>query len=251
MGKYILSISSPFDCTVLNKHRLRWSNNAWILKDTLPRVSVRQTNVRSLNNIHIHRSLATVTNQHLQFPREASLKSPQAKSNNIDNALPNHRLQPPLPHDLPPSPRSPSHIHRHRTPLVSRRVRRTYPNPCPQSNQPLNTTTNQTQTNNSPQASIHASHNPRSASPAWPLAARSTSPGPSTNFAESYDAVTQQGLIGKRSNSNSATLSARIREFATRLLKSKGETQMIAERSGSEEVAPVLKPRKVVYRFSA
>jgi hypothetical protein len=100
------------------------------------------------------------------------------------------------------------------------------------------------------QASIHALHNPRSASPAWPLAARSTSPEPSSTFAESYDAVTQQGLIGKRSSSDAA-LMARIRDYATRLLRSKGETQMIEERSGSEEVAPVLRPRKVVYRFSS
>jgi hypothetical protein len=98
------------------------------------------------------------------------------------------------------------------------------------------------------QASIRATHNPRSASPAWPLAARSAEPEPSTNFAESYDAVTQQGLIGKRSNNNNTALTARIRDFATRLLQSKGETQMIAER---EEVAPVLRPRKVVYRFAA
>jgi hypothetical protein len=63
-----------------------------------------------------------------------------------------------------------------------------------------------------------------------------------------YDAVTQQGLIGKRSNNNNTALTARIRDFATRLLQSKGETQMIAER---EEVAPVLRPRKVVYRFAA
>jgi hypothetical protein len=101
----------------------------------------------------------------------------------------------------------------------------------------------------SSQASIHASHNPRSASPAWPLAARSAESEPSTTFAESYDAVTQQGLIGKRSNNNNNTaLLARIRDFATRLLQSKGDTQMIAER---EEVAPVLRPRKVVYRFTA
>ncbi|KAM0702043.1 hypothetical protein Q7P35_010953 [Cladosporium inversicolor] len=105
-------------------------------------------------------------------------------------------------------------------------------------------------------ASIHALHNPRSASPAWPLAARSTSPESSSTFAESYDAVTQQGLIGKRSrssssNSNNAALMARIRDYATRLLRSKGEKQMIEERSGSEEVAPVLRPRKVVYRFSS
>jgi hypothetical protein len=103
---------------------------------------------------------------------------------------------------------------------------------------------------NTSQASIHATHNPRSASPAWPLAARSTSPEPSSTFAESYDAVTQQGLIGKRSSSDTA-LMARIRDYATRLLRSKGETQMIEERSGSEEVAPVLRPRKVVYRFSS
>jgi hypothetical protein len=44
---------------------------------------------------------------------------------------------------------------------------------------------------------------------------------------------------------------ARIRDYASRLLRSKGETQMIEERSGSEEVAPVLRPRKVVYRFSS
>lgn len=109
---------------------------------------------------------------------------------------------------------------------------------------------------NNLQASIHALHNPRSASPAWPLAMpRSTSPEPSSTFAESYDAVTQQGLIGRRSssssNSNNGALMARIRDYAMRLLRSKGETQMIVERSGSEEVAPVLRPRKVVYRWSA
>jgi hypothetical protein len=44
---------------------------------------------------------------------------------------------------------------------------------------------------------------------------------------------------------------ARIRDYAVRFLQGKGETQLIEERSGSEEVAPVLRPRKVVYRFSA
>ena len=45
---------------------------------------------------------------------------------------------------------------------------------------------------------------------------------------------------------------AKIRDFATRLLKSKGERQMIAEKKRDEEDdAPVLRPRKVVYRFSA
>ena len=51
---------------------------------------------------------------------------------------------------------------------------------------------------------------------------------------------------------------AKIRDFATRLLKSKGEREMIAEKErrsdvGEEEEdeAPVLRPRKVVYRFSA
>jgi len=127
----------------------------------------------------------------------------------------------------------------------------------PQTNQ-----TKPTKLKHTPQASIHATHNPRSASPAWPIAARDSSPEPSLTFAESYDAVTQQGLIGKRSNSNSkrnnndssnTALMARTRDYATRLLRSKGETQMIEERSrsGSEEVAPVLRPRKVVYRFSS
>lgn len=45
---------------------------------------------------------------------------------------------------------------------------------------------------------------------------------------------------------------ARIRDFATKLLKSKGESQMIAEKKRSDEdEAPVLRPRKVVYQFSA
>jgi hypothetical protein len=103
------------------------------------------------------------------------------------------------------------------------------------------------------QASIHSHHNPRSASPAWPLAARDASPEPSTNFAESYDAVTQQKtgrVVAKRNNDLS--LEARIRDFATRLLKSKGESQMIAEkRSEMEEEAPVLRPMKVKYTFTA
>jgi hypothetical protein len=109
----------------------------------------------------------------------------------------------------------------------------------------------------SPQASIHSHHNPRSASPAWPLAARDASPEPSTTFAESYDAVTQQKtgrFVAKRSK-NSA-LEARIRDFATRLLRSKGESQMIAEKRGAgydveEEWAPVLRPMKVKYTFTA
>jgi hypothetical protein len=105
----------------------------------------------------------------------------------------------------------------------------------------------------SPQASIHSHHNPRSASPAWPLAARDATPEPSTNFAESYDAVTQQKtgrIVAKRNNNLS--LEARIRDFATRLLKSKGESQMIAEkRSEMEEEAPVLRPMKVKYTFTA
>jgi hypothetical protein len=47
-------------------------------------------------------------------------------------------------------------------------------------------------------------------------------------------------------------LEARIRDFATRLLKSKGESQMIAEkRSEMEEEAPVLRPMKVKYTFTA
>jgi hypothetical protein len=83
-------------------------------------------------------------------------------------------------------------------------------------------------------------------------------------FAESYDAVTQQGVIGRKrsananNNSNDA-LSARIRDFATRLLRSKGESQMIAEKrsgvvgggDGDEDEAPVLRPGKVRYSFSS
>lgn len=103
------------------------------------------------------------------------------------------------------------------------------------------------------QASIHAQHNPRSASPAWPLAITPRSSSPETNagaFAESYDAVTQQGVIGRRSMDSSA-LSARIRDFATRLLRSKGQSQMIAERGETEDAAPVLRPRKVRYSFTS
>jgi hypothetical protein len=109
----------------------------------------------------------------------------------------------------------------------------------------------------SPQASIHSHHNPRSASPAWPLAARDASPEPSTTFAESYDAVTQQKtgrFVAKRSKTSA--LEARIRDFATRLLRSKGESQMIAGKRGAgydveEEEAPVLRPMKVKYTFTA
>ena len=48
-------------------------------------------------------------------------------------------------------------------------------------------------------------------------------------------------------------LSARIRDFATRLLRSKGESGMIAERRGvaEEEEAPVLRPGKVRYSFTS
>jgi hypothetical protein len=109
-------------------------------------------------------------------------------------------------------------------------------------------------------ASIHALHNPRSASPAWPLALAPRSASSSSfesedydsnSFAESYDAVTQQGVIGRRSVESSA-LSARIRDFATRLLRSKGESQMIAERmvGVDEDAAPVLRPGKVRYSFT-
>jgi hypothetical protein len=95
----------------------------------------------------------------------------------------------------------------------------------------------------SPQASIHSHHNPRSASP--------------TTFAESYDAVTQQKtgrFVAKRSKTSA--LEARIRDFATRLLRSKGESQMIAGKRGAgydveEEEAPVLRPMKVKYTFTA
>ena len=75
----------------------------------------------------------------------------------------------------------------------------------------------------------------------------------SESFAESYDAVTQQGVIGrKRSVESSAALSARIRDFATRLLRSKGESQMIAEKRGEgSEEAPVLRPGKVRYSFTS
>jgi hypothetical protein len=60
--------------------------------------------------------------------------------------------------------------------------------------------------------------------------------------------------VAKRSK-NSA-LEARIRDFATRLLRSKGESQMIAEKRGAgydveEEWAPVLRPMKVKYTFTA
>jgi hypothetical protein len=57
---------------------------------------------------------------------------------------------------------------------------------------------------------------------------------------------------------SSAALSARIRDFATRLLRSKGESQMIAEkRSGvvgngdEDDEAPVLRPGKVRYSFTS
>ena len=120
----------------------------------------------------------------------------------------------------------------------------------------------QINTNKHNQASIHAAHNLRSASPAWPLAttprSASSEPEASENgpFAGSYDAVTQQGVIGreKMSLESSAALSARIRDFAARLLRSKGEgSGMIAERGGEvdEDVAPVLRPRKVRYSFTS
>jgi hypothetical protein len=115
-------------------------------------------------------------------------------------------------------------------------------------------------------ASIHALHNPRSASPAWPLALAPRSASSSSfesedydsnSFAESYDAVTQQGVIGRRSSVESLVLSARIRDFATRLLRSKGESGMIAEKKRSlvgdedEDAAPVLRPGKVRYSFTS
>ena len=50
-------------------------------------------------------------------------------------------------------------------------------------------------------------------------------------------------------------LSARIRDFATRLLRSKGESAgMIAEKRslvGDEDAAPVLRPGKVRYSFTS
>jgi hypothetical protein len=52
-------------------------------------------------------------------------------------------------------------------------------------------------------------------------------------------------------------LSARIRDFATRLLRSKGESGMIAEKKRSlvgdedEDAAPVLRPGKVRYSFTS
>jgi hypothetical protein len=56
--------------------------------------------------------------------------------------------------------------------------------------------------------------------------------------------------VAKRSKSSA--LEARIRDFATRLLRSKGESQMIAEkRSEMEEEAPILRPMKVKYTFTA
>ena len=181
---------------------------------------------------------------------------PRPTNNYTDrHALPIHHPRPPRRNDLSPSPRSTPHIRRHRTSLVCRRVR------CKliYRNRPSHAHLNSSSTTNQPpnqprandpthQASIHALHNPRSASPAWPLAARSAEAEPSSSFAESYDAVTQEGL-GKRNNT---ALMAKIRDCATRLLKSKGESQMIAEKQRSEEdEAPVLRPRKVVYRFSA
>jgi hypothetical protein len=189
------------------------------------------------------------------------------KAANSNHALPHHHHnshQPPSPHHrFPPSPRLPALFHRHRTSLVRGRDRRKSQNPL---------YINIIETDIPLKASIHAAHNPRSASPAWPLAltTRSTSPFASSafsssesedtdddSFAESYDAVTQQGVIGRRSSVESLVLSARIRDFATRLLRSKGESGMIAEKKRSlvgdedEDAAPVLRPGKVRYSFTS
>lgn len=52
---------------------------------------------------------------------------------------------------------------------------------------------------------------------------------------------------------SSAALSARIREFASRLLRSKGEMGVGFERRGLdvEDEAPVLRPGRVRYSFSS
>ncbi|KAM0716625.1 hypothetical protein Q7P37_008070 [Cladosporium fusiforme] len=104
------------------------------------------------------------------------------------------------------------------------------------------------------QASIHATHNPRSASPSWPLARAAD------EATLSFDDLTQKTRRSSSSSSESdvAALRAKLRDFAARLLRSKGETELIEEkRRRSEEFAaataepPRLERGKFRYAFTA
>ena len=101
------------------------------------------------------------------------------------------------------------------------------------------------------QASIHAHHHIREASPAWALS-RAEPP----TFAESLDARTQRRQVVYGRDMDASTL-AKVRVFVAELLQRKGISAggfigARAERGINEDEAPVLRPRgSMRYHFSS
>ncbi|KAK4546588.1 hypothetical protein LTR36_001805 [Oleoguttula mirabilis] len=112
-------------------------------------------------------------------------------------------------------------------------------------------------------AQIHAIHNPRPPpTPSWPIVCDGSEEA-SMMDPDAFEATTDERTMLERSRNRSrfqkrgdAGLTAKMRQFVTDFMRSKGETGMIGARRvesvADVEEAPVLKPRKGMrYRWSA